>query len=45
MVNFFNDAKIPAIDDLLTPIVKTLLSVFQAGPVYVQEQIFATLGG
>jgi hypothetical protein len=44
MVNFFNDSDIPALVDLLHDVVRSILDAFHAGPLYLQEQLMATLG-
>ncbi|WVR00016.1 hypothetical protein IAU59_007158 [Kwoniella sp. CBS 9459] len=43
LTNFFQDVELEAFATYLDPLVRSLLSQFQAGPLYMQEQVLATI--
>ena len=44
MCNFFSGADVPSFAAYLEPIVRTLIKAFRDGPLYIQEQVLATIG-
>ncbi|WRT68414.1 uncharacterized protein IL334_005390 [Kwoniella shivajii] len=43
LTNFFQDIEIESFSSHLEPLVRTLLNQFHAGPLYLQEQVLATI--
>lgn len=44
MVHFFDLDGLPSFEDRLRPILERLVSTLQRGPLYIQEEVLATIG-
>jgi hypothetical protein len=43
LTNYFESAELPSFAAFLDPVIRALLRTFHGGPLYVQEQVVATL--